>query len=243
MSDASVLLRDIAGDAASKTAAKVNPSEDQLKQIDEPAPDNQWHETPDLSKDSLKQQIQSRVPIGKKDLQDAAGDATQTAHPSGSRDPADAANLAAEEQQSGQSSGMDAKGGLKQGLSNLKDKASANANEDDKQQAREAKDRANDVKDRTREYLKEKMPQERRDQIIYRLKKMVVEIQGHSDCECSHDALLHDQGTDVRNRSTSYRHSAALGRRVYRPLQGFGPAIPRRGERCPYTIEPGAGGD
>jgi len=30
--------------------------------------------------------------------------------------------------------------------------------------------------------MKEKLPKERREQGIYRLKKMVVEIQGHQDC-------------------------------------------------------------
>jgi hypothetical protein len=34
--------------------------------------------------------------------------------------------------------------------------------------------------------LKDKMPQERREQTIWRLKKMVVEIQGHQDCELYH---------------------------------------------------------
>lgn len=179
MSDATVLLRDIAGDAAAKTASKVNPSDDELARLDEPAEDNTWHETPNLSKDNIKSQIQSRVPIGKKDLQDAAGDATQTAHPSGSRDPADAADLAAQDQAQGTSSGLDAQAGAKTGAQNLKDKVSANTDEDDKQKARE-------YRERTANYFKDKLPQERRDQIIYRLKKMVVEIQGHSDCMLQH---------------------------------------------------------
>ena len=56
MSDATVLLRDMAGDAAQTAASKVNPSDDALNQIDRPAPDNTWHDTPDLSKDNLKNQ-------------------------------------------------------------------------------------------------------------------------------------------------------------------------------------------
>jgi len=175
VSDATVLLRDIAGDAATKTAQKVNPSEDELAQIDEPAEDNTWHETPDFSRDNLKNQVQSRMPIGKKEAKDAMGDATQAAHPSGSRDPEEAADLAARDQQQGTNSGVDAQQGAKQGAQALKDKVSNNTDEDTKQQARE-------YRERTGNYFKDKMPKERREQIIYRLKKMVVEIQGHEDC-------------------------------------------------------------
>ncbi|KAK5136967.1 hypothetical protein LTR08_001474 [Meristemomyces frigidus] len=183
LSDASVLLRDIAGDAAQKTANKVNPSEDALNQIDEPAEDNTWHEKPDLSKDNLRNQAKSRMPIGKKDLQDAAGNATQQAHPSGSRDPAEAADLAAQDQQQGTNSGVDAQSGAKAGLQSLKDKVSAGTDDDKKQSAKE-------YRARTNEYFKNKLPKERREQIVYRLKKMIVEIQGHEDYQQAIDTLL-----------------------------------------------------
>ena len=49
MNDATVLLRDIAGDAATKAATKINPSEEQLAQLDKPAEDNTWHEKPDFN--------------------------------------------------------------------------------------------------------------------------------------------------------------------------------------------------
>ena len=35
----------------------------------------------------------------------------------------------------------------------------------------------------TKEYLAEKIPKERREQAIWRLKKMVIEVQGHADCK------------------------------------------------------------
>ena len=84
MSDSNVLLRDIAGDAATKAAGKVNPSEDQLNQIDKPAEDNTWHEKPDFQ--GMKQQVRDKVP-SKQERQEALGDATQAAHPQGTRDP------------------------------------------------------------------------------------------------------------------------------------------------------------
>ncbi|KAF2773116.1 hypothetical protein EJ03DRAFT_286851 [Teratosphaeria nubilosa] len=183
LSDAVVLLRDIAGDAAGKAANKVNPSDEQLNRLDHPAPDNTWHEKPNLSKDNLSSQIKSNLPIGKKDVQDAAGNATQAADPSGSRDPTDVANRAAADQQTGGASGVNAVGGAKAGAQDLKNKLSANTDEDQKQKAREYRERTNN-------YFKEKVPKERREQIIYRLKKMVVEIQGHQDYRQAIDTLL-----------------------------------------------------
>jgi hypothetical protein len=170
LSDASILLRDIAGDAAQNTANKVKPSEDQLSQIDHPADDNTWHDVPDLSRDNIRNQFKTKTPFNKKDAEKAAGDVTQSAHPDGSRDPADAADLGAREAQTGQPAGLDANAAL----GATKQKASENIPE-------EQKDRAREYRERTQNYLKSKVPQERREQIVWRLKKMVVEIQGHQD--------------------------------------------------------------
>jgi hypothetical protein len=175
LSDASVLIRDIAGDAAQNAANKVNPSEDQLQNIDRPAEDNVWHEAPNLSKDNLKSQVQSRVPIGKKDVERAGQNATQAANPDGSSDPAAAAQRAAQDQQQGTSQ-VDPRAGAATAAKDLKQTASANMDENDKQKAKE-------VRQKTENYLKGKMPKERREQLIWRLKKMVVEIQGHQDCK------------------------------------------------------------
>ena len=180
MSDASVLLRDIAGDAAQKTATKINPSEDRLNQIDEPAADNTWHDVPDLSPANLKAQARDQYnkqkPLSRNDLQNAAGDATQAAHPGDSRDPADAAALEADARNQGTASGMDPQAGANNALGNLRGTASQNVPD-------ETKDRARDTKNRTADYMKNKLPKERREQTVFRLKKMIVEIQSHSDCK------------------------------------------------------------
>lgn len=183
MSDATVLLRDIAGDAAQNAANRVNPSQEQLSQIDRPADDNTWHDVPQVG--DLKSQARDiygkNKPFSRGDLEDAAGDATQAGNPTGSRDPTEAGRLAAHDQQHGTSSGVDAAGGAIAGIQSLKDKASANIPDENKDRARELKDTS---KARTQNYLKNKMPQERREQTVWRLKKMVVEIQGHQDCKC-----------------------------------------------------------
>lgn len=173
VNDATILLRDIAGDAATKAASKVNPSDDQLAQIDRPAEDNTWHEVPDVQ--GYKEQMRSKVPIGKKDAKEAAGDATAAAHPDGSRDPADAADRAANEG----SQAVDPKTGAKAGAQNLQQKFSDRMDEDQKEKLRQ-------YRERTNKYFKGKFPEERRDQVIFRLKKMVVEIQTHQDCRSSY---------------------------------------------------------
>jgi len=187
LKDATVLLRDIAGDAAQKAANKVNPDEEELRQIDEPESDNTWHDVPDLSRDKLKNQAKSTFdknkPFNKEEAKGVAGDATQAAHPSGSRDPTDAANLAARDQQHGGSSGVDAGKGAQVAADKLHAKAKENIPDEHQERARQ-------TKDRTAGYLKDKFPEERRDQTIYRLKKMIVEIQGHQDYQQAIDTLL-----------------------------------------------------
>ncbi|OCL12589.1 hypothetical protein AOQ84DRAFT_148662 [Glonium stellatum] len=180
LSDATILLRDMAGDAAQNAANRVNPTEEQLSQIDRPAEDNTWHDVPDMSRDKLTGQLRSKVPFGKGDAQKVAGDVTQAGHPAGSRDPADAANLAIRDQQEGTySSGLDAGAAVGE----LRNQVSDNIPDEHKDKARQQRERA-------RNYISSKMPRERREQTIWRLKKMVVEIQGHQDYLRAIDTLL-----------------------------------------------------
>jgi hypothetical protein len=116
-------------------------------------------------------------------LQNAAGNASETAHPDGSRDPTDVAALGAQDQQQGTASGVDAQGGARSAVDTLKNAADQNLPEDTKQKKEDAKNKTSEYNQRTKGYLKNKMPKERREQSIWRLKKMVVEIQGHSDCK------------------------------------------------------------
>jgi hypothetical protein len=187
VNDVTILVRDMAGDAATKAANKVKPSEEQLSQIDRPADDNTWHDVPDMSSGNIKSQIKStyskQAPVTDGDLRDAAGNASENAHPSGSRDPTDIAALALQDQQQGTNSGIDAQSGLQAGAATLRQRASENIPEDTKEQARLHKERV-------RKYLSGKMPQERRDQTIWRLRKMVVECQGHPDCMICHPSFL-----------------------------------------------------
>lgn len=187
LNDATILLRDIAGDAASTAASRVKPGQEQLSQIDHPADDNTWHDVPDLStggiKSQLKNSVNKKTPVDKNDLRDAAGDATQASHPDGTRDPADAALLAGQDRVDGTSSGLNAQTGVQNGAATLQQRASANIPEETKQRGRE-------TREKTKNYLSKKMPEERREQTIWRLKKMIIECQGHPDYQQAITTLL-----------------------------------------------------
>lgn len=205
VSDATILLRSIAGDAATKTAGRVNPDQDKLAQIDEPAADNTWHDAPNLSKDSWKQQAKDAYarnkPFGKDDVNKAAGDASQTAHPEGARDPAATADVAANDQQQA----VDASGGAKAGAETLKTAAKQNVPQDKQNKGKE-------YRERTANYLKGKMPKERREQTIWRLKKMVIEIQGHQDCQLPPCPPFQSSQADAFQISKPFRPCSALPR-------------------------------
>lgn len=187
LNDAVILLRDVAGDSAAKATTKVRPDEDQLRQIDEPAPDHQWHDTPNLSRDNIKGQFREKYnknkPLDRNDLREVQENANANADPYGARDPRVTADRIAQDQRYGTANGVDAVGGLRAGAQDLRNRVSENTPEEHKQRARE-------YRERTRNYVSNKMPQERRDQVIFRLKKMIVEIQSHQDYQQAIDTLL-----------------------------------------------------
>jgi len=210
LSDATILLRDMAGDAAQNTANKIKPSEDRINRLDEPAEDNTWHDTSDLNRENLRNQAKNSLPFGNKnkdeaksDLKEHAKDINQAANPDGSRDPQHTAELGAHEGQTGQSTGINARGALE----TAKQKVDANTSEEDKNMARARRDQMNN-------YLKGKMPEERREQTIWRLKKMVVEIQGHQDYQRAIETLL--------SLAEQYSgHGKNLGQQGKGSVQGF----------------------
>jgi hypothetical protein len=183
VSDAVTLFRDIAGDAAAKAATSIKPDEQQLAQIDQPAEDNVWHEKPNLSRDQVKEQFKQQIDKFKPAVGFTTISVTNGWHTDGAQskkdanDAADAAtNAALGDRQNAPISEIDTRAGGAAASSQLQQAASDNVPE-------ETKTAANEYSRRTKEFLSSKMPPERRDQLIWRLKKMVVECQGHSDCK------------------------------------------------------------
>lgn len=170
--DFTIIFRDIAGDAASNAAGRVRPSQDELNQIDLPAEDNTWHEAPKFNKDNWKEQVKGVY--GKKAKDEA-------------KDTADATAAGTQPGDKTKPSGEKAKSGAVTAKDKLKEKYDKNLSEEQKEKIRA---RNEDYKRRAKEYYNKKMPQERKDQTIWRLKKMILECQQHSDYKRAVQTLL-----------------------------------------------------
>ncbi|KJR89898.1 uncharacterized protein SPSK_05930 [Sporothrix schenckii 1099-18] len=149
LKDSSVLFRDILADSASKATSVVRPSDEALAQIDEPAPDDTWHDRPNLAKNDLKNRTKA---------------------------------LYKKNNSGGTTSGRDVGGTSAtdtQRLDGLQDGT-----------AETVQDKTAEYRDRAKAYLRSKVPQERRDQAVWRLKKMIIECQQHPDYQQAIQALL-----------------------------------------------------
>ncbi|KAF9877521.1 hypothetical protein CkaCkLH20_05221 [Colletotrichum karsti] len=188
LKDASVLLRDMAGDAATEAAQRVRPSGEALDQMDRPAEDNTWHDAPDFSKENLKKQAQN-VYKGSPadDAREVLNAGTQGAHPQGQQAPQDLAATAARDQAQGTNSGVNAQNGINAARDVLEKKYNENVDDETREKARQ---RNEEYRRRTKEYFNKKMPQERKEQTIWRLKKMVLECQQHPDYAQAIETLL-----------------------------------------------------
>ncbi|KKK18616.1 hypothetical protein ARAM_004195 [Aspergillus rambellii] len=178
LSDAMIVVRDIASDVSQKAADRLRPSEDQLAQIDQPAEENVWHETSDVSK--YKDQVKSR--FKKEKAQKEAADVVDTA-----------AQAATGSRQAVQIADIDAHAGVTAATQQAKEKI-----------PEEQKDRTREMAGKAKNYLSQKIPQDRREQTVWRLKKVVIEIQGHRDYQQAIETLLsmaEKYGSQTRNIS------------------------------------------
>jgi hypothetical protein len=174
LKDATVLLRDMAGDAAMNTASKIRPSDEQLNDLDRPAQDNTWHDAPDVSKEGLKKQAQA---VYGGDIKKDARDVAQAGARGGNVDPQDPSRTNPQ--------AVDRQGGLSAAVNTAQRKYEQNVDDEAKDEASDAKERTKQRKEEYRrkanDYFNKKLPEERKDQVIFRLKKMVLECQQHPD--------------------------------------------------------------
>ncbi|EFX03202.1 hypothetical protein CMQ_3131 [Grosmannia clavigera kw1407] len=170
LKDASIIIRDMAADGATKFTSKVRPGEDDLAQIDAPAADNTWHEAPNFSKENMRSRAQAVYKKKNNSVDVPVGDTTD----------APAAD------------------GVDQVVEN----------------------KTSNYRSRGRDYLSTKIPQERRDQVVWRLKKMVIECQQHPDYQQAVQTLLdlaekyqgHAQTTASSSASTVQGARSALAK-------------------------------
>ena len=159
--DSTILLRDIASDAATAAADRVRPSEEQLAEMDKPAEDNTWLEKPEFSKEALRKQAQNIY--GGNPKQDAQ-DVTQVA-------------AAEEDRAAAQQAAKDV----------AQAKAGENVDDETKEKIRQ---RNEEYRRKARDYFNKKLPQERKDQLVFRLKKMILECQQHADYSSAVQTIL-----------------------------------------------------
>ncbi|EPQ27081.1 uncharacterized protein PFL1_05365 [Pseudozyma flocculosa PF-1] len=157
--------RDMFADGAAKAAEVSRPHEEKLAQVDQPAPDNEFHdEIPGaLQKRKAEEKAERAREAARTEGADHAQDVADTLDPNASRE---------------------------QNQARLADKANEKANILSSKIPQKHKDNLREQADKTQDYLKEKFPKERRDQFIYRLKKVVIECQRHPDYEDAIDYFM-----------------------------------------------------
>ncbi len=188
--DLAFIGRDMFADAASKTAELARPDDEKLQQVDQPAPENEFHDDiPVALRKAEKAKDQAKDLAGQ--AQDAAsqaqGEASQhvDANASAQTNAANVADQAAKKLE--QENLIDRNAPLKQNVDNVASKLKATTIDKIPEKHKEVlKEKA----EQTQDYLKEKFPKERRDQFIYRLKKVVVECQRHREYQEAMDFFL-----------------------------------------------------
>ncbi|GJN70050.1 hypothetical protein PLICBS_004102 [Purpureocillium lilacinum] len=184
LSDFTMLFRDMIGDAATTAASRVRPDEEKLAQIDRPAADNTWHETPDFSKENFRKQAKGLYGGNGGDYANDVGNAGAVA----SRD-----------QPAGKAEGQNTT--VTAGKRKIDQNVDRNVGQDTQDRI---KQRDVEYRRRAKEYLDKKVPEERKDQIIFRLKKMILECQQHPDFSPAIQTLL-------RLAESYGKHGSTLG--------------------------------
>ncbi|EFY95596.1 hypothetical protein X797_009623 [Metarhizium robertsii] len=194
LKDTTILFRDLAGDAATSAAGRIRPSEEQLGQMDRAAEDNTWHDKPDFSKENLRKQAKGFYGGSpKKDAQDVANSTTNAALPQGVN--SDRVDTVAAQ-------------------SAVQQKVDEKIDPETKEKIKKSKE---EYRRRAKEYFNKKMPEERKDQIIFRLKKMVLECQQHPEYSKAIQTLLRlaetygSHGRDLGKESTGSAKQARSG--------------------------------
>lgn len=170
--------------------------------MDNPAQDNTWHDAPDFSKDNWKKEAQNIYKGDpKKDLKDTANVAKQEGSAVGNQKLQQTSGAAPGPQQTATTNANGQANGHVTG--HLKERVEQNVDPETKEKIRK---RNEEYRRKAREYLNKKVPQSRRDQTVWRLKKMVLECQQHPDYSQAIETLL-----DLIEQYSEHSRSLAQG--------------------------------
>ncbi|KAH8916527.1 hypothetical protein BT69DRAFT_767547 [Atractiella rhizophila] len=179
LKDSSFLGRDILADAFTKAANTTRPTEEQIADVDNPAPSNKW-EGPKGQTFGAEGSAAQEIPDARAQLRERVEDEMRARQVDvdGLQREIPSAQQATEEAQ-GTENADQAKGRLR----GYHEKVMSKIPDERKEQL---KGHVQDGKD----YFKDKFPEERRERYIYRLKKVVVEQQRHRDYQDAVDFFL-----------------------------------------------------
>ncbi|KAG8738026.1 hypothetical protein FRC10_007389 [Ceratobasidium sp. 414] len=221
LSDFGLIGRDLFARGASKVAESTRPTPEQLAHADDPAPSDQWRSANGKTVGPNETPVfQAKNPAGEGDIQHHPHEGTTVGYTDGTRkdiagvqadaevmknealakkeelkaeaDAHRAETQAAVERAPDEEKGEVAKKSLREKIMGVRDRV-----------PQEHKDRVNDQIDKAKDFLRDEFPEERRDQFIYRLKKVIVECQKHDDYQQSLNWFL----TAIE---TYHGHSEAL---------------------------------
>ncbi|QRV89055.1 hypothetical protein RhiJN_17073 [Ceratobasidium sp. AG-Ba] len=249
VSDFGLIGRDLFARGAAKAVETARPNPEQLAHVDDAAPSDQWksadgkivgpNETPVL---------QVKNPVGGGDIQHHPHEGTSVGYNDGTRKDVAGAQADAEAKKNealakkdqlaaeadahradaqarvegapDEEKGEVAKKSLREKIMGVRDRV-----------PQEHKDRANEQYDKARDFLRDEFPEERRDQFIYRLKKVIVECQKHEDYQQAltwflsaietyhgHSKRLASSGQDQAKVNVASDPSLKLATREFRTL-------------------------
>ncbi|KAJ1306987.1 hypothetical protein OPQ81_007967 [Rhizoctonia solani] len=203
LSDFGIIGRDLFTRGASKALDSTRPTSEQLAHVDDAAPSDQWKTTDGkIVGPNQTPTLQVKNPAGEGDIQHHPHEGTTVGYNDGTRKDlngvqGDAQALAQQGLQKKEEAkaegdvhardvqnrvegapdeqkGEVAKKSLREKVMGVRDRI-----------PQEHKDRANEQIDKARDFLRDEFPEERRDQFIYRMKKVIVECQKHDDYQAS----------------------------------------------------------
>ncbi|KZT65934.1 hypothetical protein DAEQUDRAFT_675958 [Daedalea quercina L-15889] len=238
ISDFGVIGRDLLARGAGKAAELARPDEDALRRVDEPGPDHHFVTEGGRNAGTDETPVpEARIPgTGHRVAQDPRnefGRGTNIKTESGEEYRGDeAADIAAQrareakeraqaqaqvQREDVQQTAVDDEADPEVKKGRLQNKLSAARDNVFGRVPQEHKDKANEHKERARKFLSDEyFPPERRDQLIYRFKKVVIECQNHKDYQeamrwlldtgaeyVGHGRTVADHGKDSHQQLTS----------------------------------------
>ncbi|KAI0999577.1 hypothetical protein K3495_g8621 [Podosphaera aphanis] len=160
LKDTSIILRDITSDTAQKAVNFVNPSNEEMMQVDDAAASSTWHDIPRINGGKLKETLRSST-SGRNAFRPATS--------------------------SSQGGSIQSESGFNV---RIPGNDMSDVTDDSPHNSSDVRAGGFGKLDKTRSYLSGKLPPQRREKTIFRIKKLIVECQEHPDYHTAITMLL-----------------------------------------------------